>query len=175
MKKFILIILMSLLFISCKIGQTTRHTEKQATEHTKTDTLIISKIEKIKDTLFVQVPVVQTIDKNCDSLCQKELDKILSQLRSQKSSGGNKTGIYYDKLQKQIVLYNELQAQFDTYKSNNQKVIETKEIEINKEIPIPYIPKFIKFLAWCGGFSLLFIIVVIIRFLLGEIIKFNRL
>ncbi|GIZ16628.1 hypothetical protein RCZ15_22430 [Capnocytophaga catalasegens] len=166
---------MSLLFISCKIGQTTRHFEKHATEHTKTDTLIISKTEKIKDTLFIQVPVVQTTNKDCDTLCQKELHKILSQLRSRKNSGANKAGIYYDKLQKQIVLYNELQAQFDTYKSNNHKVIETKEVEINKEIPVPYIPKFIKFLAWCGEFSLLLIVVVIILFVLGKIIKFNRL
>lgn len=171
MKKLILIILLALLFVSCKIGQTTRHTEKHATERTKIDTLIISKTEKIKDTLFIQVPIVQTIDKNCDSLCQKELDKILLQLRSQKSSGGNKAGIYYDKLQKQLVLYNELQEQFDTYKSNNQKVIETKEIEINKEIPVPYVPKLVKILAGIGVFSL----AILFLFLLLKSYKINKL
>lgn len=168
MKKCILLIILSFLFLShvtsCKSAQTkTNHIEKQHLSDQVRDTLVVVKTEKITDTLFVKVPVIQTVKQECDTLCQQELDKLLLQIASKKQSGKNQVGFYYDKYQQQLVLYQNLQEQYDTYKSNNQKVVEIKEVEVIKEIPVRYVPRLVTYLAILGGLSLCYFLFLIIK------------
>lgn len=157
---FLIIFLVSMLFFglfsSCK-SVTTNQLQSQLQEKTitQTDTLFVVKTEKITDTLFVKVPVIQSNKQECDSVCQSELEKALQRISTQKKSNATHYGIYYDQYKKQLVLYNQLQEQYNTYKANNQKVTEIKEKEIIKEIPVKYTPKYISYFAIFGAFSLL--------------------
>ena len=117
----------------------------------KTDTVFIETVKAIKDTFFIAVPQIKTPKKECDTLCQTELQRVLFQLNTHKKSGESQAGIYYDKYKNLLVAYNHL-AQSQSEKKSHQaqtQIIQTQEVI--KEVPVRYVPKFIKFLALSGA------------------------
>lgn len=153
--KQLYILTLCFFLLSCGSRKSVYTTENQSIIVKTSDTIFIEKTQGISDTIFVQIPQIQTLDKQCDSICQSQMEKILSQISLEKTSGQNKAGVYFDKYQKQLVLYNELAEQFNSYKSNIQFI--TKEVELVKieKIPVRYIPRWVSYLAIFGGFSLL--------------------
>ena len=85
---------------------------------------------------------------------------MLSLIKTQKNSEQTQTGVYYDAFQNQIVLYNKLSPQFNSYRSHYEQEKSIKEVVIEKEKP--YIPKYAKVLAIIGAISLLFIVFLLV-------------
>lgn len=133
------------------------HTIERIIEH-KTDSSKITQVNKaIIDSLIIAIAKVKTAKPECDSITQATLDNVLAQLNSRKKSGDNEAGIYYDKLKKQIVLWQKLAETKTettaTNKQNNNSQIEKKVVLV----PVKYIPLWVKILAWIGGLTLVFI------------------
>lgn len=148
MKIFLKIFLIVCLLSSCKAKKIT---QSESIQHVQKDTIFIEKIQAIHDSIFIKIPVIQTLSQECDTLCQKELTRVLSLLNTKKKNGENQAGIYYDKYQHQLVLFNALEAQFNRYKSHYQEQKSSKNVVIEK--PVPYIPKLVKVFAGIGVLS----------------------
>lgn len=159
MKKILLLFCIFMGVFSCRSSKTPQqHVEKAVI--IQKDTLIVEKIRSVHDTIFVQVPVVETPKKECDTLCQKQLQAVLQKMAFHRKSADTKAGFYFDKYKNQLVLYQQLQEQLNTYKSNNQTI--TKEVEVVKSVP--YTPKIILYMALFGGLCLVYFCYKWIRF-----------
>lgn len=153
--RFLIVLLLAVWIIgllSCKsTQQTSQNTEKQIIRIN--DTIYIVKNQKITDTVFVSVPAPKTNDKKCDSLCQREVQRLLKQLNTKKKSGNNEYGFHYDAYKNVLVAYAQLDSTFTEYKSkhtdNQSSKSETKTIYKTEK----YVPFWVKILAWIGGIS----------------------
>ena len=95
MKNFILSFLLVFLVFGCKsVTQTDKNYEK--TQLISTDSVFVDHYYDFHDTIFVQVPSITTMNKECDSLCQKEVSKLLQIIKTHKAQGSQSQGIYYD-------------------------------------------------------------------------------
>lgn len=134
------------------------HTIERIIE-TKTDSSKIIEVNKaIIDSLIIAIAKVKTAKPECDSIAQATLDNVLAQLNSRKKSGDNEAVIYYDKVKKQIVLWQKLgetkTEKTATNKQNTNSQIEKKVVSV----PVKYIPLWVKILAWIGGLTIVFVI-----------------
>ncbi|MFK8294810.1 hypothetical protein ACI760_01290 [Capnocytophaga canimorsus] len=154
--RFLLFLLLAVWIIglsSCKsTQQTTQTTEKQFV--TINDTIYIVKNEKITDTIFVSVPAPKTNDKKCDSLCQREVQRLLKQLNTKKKSGNNEYGFYYDAYKNTLVAYAQLDSTFNEYKSKHTDKQSTKTETKTIYKTEKYVPFWVEILAWIGALSL---------------------
>ncbi len=158
-----LIILVFLLFsitISCgrKPMQST-HTIERIIERQK-DSIVNKEISKaIIDSLFVKIGQVKTAKPDCDSIANAEIQKLLRQIATLKKSGNNELGFYYDERNKMLVAYGKL----DQSIKELRKLTETNNTNTNDkektEIPVQYIPTWVKWLAVFGCISLLVFLV----------------
>lgn len=153
--RFLIVLLLAVWIIglsSCKgTKQTSQKAEKQIV--TINDTIYIVKNQKITDTIFVSVPPPKTNDKKCDSLCQKEVQRLLKQLHTKKKSGSNEYGFYYDAYKNVLVAYTQLDSTFTEYKSKHtdKKSTYTETITVYKTER--YVPFWVEILAWIGALS----------------------
>lgn len=161
--KPIYILCMAFFLLSCGSQKSSFVSENQFVSVKTSDTIFIEKTQGISDTIFIKVPEIQTLKPGCDSICQVQIENILAQISSEKTSGQNRAGFYFDKYKKQLVLYNELKEQFNSYKSNIQFI--TKEVELVKieKIPVRYVPRWVSYLAIFGAFSILVFVGYIIK------------
>jgi len=121
----------------------------------KADSLKVTVVNQaVLDSLFIPVSKVKTLKPECDSITQITLDQLLVQLNSKKKSGDNEMGIYYDTIKKMIVGWQKM-TETQNEKSASNKT--TNAIAIEKEsveVPVKYIPFWVKILAVLGGISL---------------------
>ena len=103
------------------------------------------------------------MNKECDSLCQKEVSKLLQIIKTHKSQGSQSQGIYYDHYKNSLVIYQNVSPLQNIYRNRKQDLSNVKEIERIKIVKETYIPKFVKFLSCIGAFSILLGIVLGIR------------
>jgi hypothetical protein len=133
------------------------HTIERIIEH-KTDSVKTTQVNAaILDSLVIKIAKVKTSKPECDSITQATLDQVLKQLNSYKKSGSNEAKIYYDDLLKQIVV---LLKQAETKTENTATKKTDKDIGKEKEIvkvPVKYIPWWVKWLAYLGAVTLLYI------------------
>lgn len=112
----------------------------------------------ILDSLFITVEKVKTEKPECDSITQANLDQILKQLNSHKKSGDNEAGIYYDQLKKMIVAWQKVgQTQNEQIKINSKAsntILEKGKIEV----PVKYIPTWIRYLSYLGIAFIVFLV-----------------
>ena len=162
MKNFILSLLLAFLVLGCKsVTQTDKNYEK--TQLISTDSIFVEHYYDFHDTIFVQVPSISTMNKECDSLCQKEVSKLLQIIKTHKSQGSQSQGIYYDHYKNSLVIYQNVSPLQNIYRNRKQDLSNVKEIERIKIVKETYIPKFVKFLSCIGAFSILLGIVLGIR------------
>lgn len=162
MKNFILSLLLAFLVLGCKsVTQTDKNYEK--TQLISTDSVFVEHYYDFHDTIFVQVPSISTMNKECDSLCQKEVSKLLQIIRTHKTQGLQSQGIYYDNYKNNLVIYQNVSPLQNIYKNRKQDLSNVKEIERIKIVKETYIPKFVKFLSCIGAFSILLGVVLGIR------------
>ncbi len=155
MKKTISLLFFCLLLtISCKNKQALVQTKVETTVNK--DSVFNSKItiknEAIIDSLKVVIGNIRTSVTACDSVCQIAIDKVLSNLNTQKKSGNNSYGIYYDKADKSL----NLNTKIGETKSDSivvEKYIKIlKTIYSHKDIPVERpIPKWQLFLMIIGA------------------------
>lgn len=138
MKKQIFFILFSLLFLGCKPKQalTEKHIEISK-QHDST--VIASKIkvnQAINDSLKVVIGKISTQKKECDSVCQATVDRLLSQLNSRKQSGNNSAGVFYDTITKTITVYNRVGQTQDSVSSKIRTQYKDKLIYLDRPIEV---------------------------------------
>ncbi|MDL2143577.1 hypothetical protein QQY79_13685 [Flavobacterium tructae] len=112
---------------------------------------------EINDTLKIQVPKVQTVKPECDSVTKAELERILKLLNSSKKSGYNESGIYYDSLKNQILAWQRIAQTKNENTVANKEKIYIKGDKLIKYIPVKYIPFWVKILACLGVLFVLFL------------------
>ena len=162
MKNFILSLLLAFLVLGCKsVTQTDKNYEK--TQLISTDSVFVDHYYDFHDTIFVQVPSITTMNKECDSLCQKEVSKLLQIIKTHKAQGSQSQGIYYDHYKNSLVIYQNVSPLQNIYRIRKQDLSNVKEIERIKIVKETYIPKFVKFLSCIGAFSILLGIVLGLR------------
>ena len=162
MKNFILSLLLAFLVLGCKsVTQTDKNYEK--TQLISTDSVFVEHYYDFHDTIFVQVPSISTMNKECDSLCQKEVSKLLQIIRTHKTQGLQSQGIYYDNYKNSLVIYQNTPPLQNIYRDKKQDLSNKKETEHIKIVKETYIPKFVKFLSCIGAFSILLGVVLGIR------------
>lgn len=142
-----LILLLPLFFVGCKLP-------KQATQeqHTITvvqhDTLVVERTLPLTDTLYINVPQIRTIQPQCDSICNHEIKQLLQRLNTTKKAGNNQYGVYYDAYRNQLVLYQHLAQQLNTYRNRIAQLKEQKSQV--KVIQKPYYPRWLLITAIAG-------------------------
>lgn len=162
MKNFILSLLLAFLVLGCKsVTQTDKNYEK--TRLISTDSVFVEHYYDFHDTIFVQVPSISTMNKECDSLCQKEVSKLLQIIKTHKEQGSQSQGIYYDNYKNSLVIYQNVSPLQNIYRNRKQDLSNVKETVHIKIVKETYIPKFVKFLSCIGAFSILLGVVLGIR------------
>ena len=107
--------------------------------------------QPINDKLFISVPEVRTINKDCDSLAQDAVNKFASSIKSEKTSGSNSVKIGFDKEKNAIGIETNVGETKNTSETNTHTIVE--------KIPVKYIPKYVQVFAWIGLFSVIFVAV----------------
>lgn len=107
--------------------------------------------QRINDKLFISVPEVRTINKDCDSLAQDAVNRFASSIKSEKTSGSNSVKIGFDKEK------NAISIEANVGETKNKS--ETKIQIIKQKIPVKYVPKYVQVFAWIGLFSVIFVAV----------------
>lgn len=114
----------------------------QTSNTTKIDSVVTEKTtvtevnNAITDSIIKKIEQANTNNKNCDSLCNLEIDKILSQLEFYKKSGSSEYQILYDQLKKQLTITGKLQKTINEINTEKQDKLIVREIENRVEIPI---------------------------------------
>ena len=149
MKTLLTTVLFLFLFVSCC-------TRKPITSHEiKTSNKLEVINQPINDKLFISVPEVRTINKDCDSLAQDAVNRFASSIKSEKTSGSNSVKIGFDKEKNAIAI----EANVGETKSTEIVEVEKiKEVVVVKECH-----KIIKIFAWIGLFSVIFVAYKIFR------------
>lgn len=162
MKTFILSLLLVCMAFSCRTVTKTNK-EHDHTQLVRIDSVLIEHYYDLHDTIFVKVPVISTSNKECDSLCQIEVTKLLQTIETHKRQGEQAQGIYYDNDKNKLVIYQDISKQLSVYKNKEQDLFRTQEKEHTKIVKEPYIPKFVIFLSLFGVISILLGLFWIIR------------
>ena len=107
---------------------------------------------------FQKITTGATKVKDCDSLCNERVKEALESINTSKSSGNNSYKLYYDKFNNQLVLTTSLgetvSKQKDSIAFLQKSLLDTKSTI--KEIPVQYIPTWIKYLAAFGALSIVY-------------------
>ena len=161
MKKVILFLISVwiLFFVeSCSVFNTGKKSEKETTvkesfiktSNKQKDSTkeILNKVNKaINDNLKIAIDEVRTTDEEFNKKCSAEIDRILSQINVEKSSGENNYQLYYD-LERQVL---ELKLQI-AETENRKEVINTNNTETksssNESILEKESKKVIKIIPW---------------------------
>ncbi len=166
-----LLLLFSILLISCKAKQNTiENTSELATNriNNTVTTHTITRNPASADSLKRIVDSLRTGNRACDSLCNDRFYRFLQEAEMRRSSGGTATGIYYDKYKKMLVVYSN---QAETISELRDKLSEQRFDSIIKKtvtirIPVPAtFSREQKFSLWTGRiFWVILAIYVIYRF-----------
>lgn len=120
---------------------------------------------------FPTITTGATKVKDCDSLCNQRIKDALANVSTSKSSGNNSYKLYYDKYTNQLVLNAKIgetiNQQLDSITILNKELFVAKSSV--KEIPVKYIPTWIKYLAGFGALSIAFIAIKTVLFIQSKI------
>lgn len=159
----LIIISITLVFLftminGCASKQTqSTHTIERIIEH-RMDSVKTTQINAaIVDSLVIKIAKVKTAKPECDSITQATLDQVLKQLNTSKKSGYNEAKIYYDDILHQIIL---ILKQGETKTEHTHTKIADTDTSRAREIikiPVKYIPWWVKYLAYLGAATLLYL------------------
>lgn len=155
---FFLLIILCLTFGSCKSKPIGSVHNIESSKETTTDSVKTTEVNKaILDSLFIQIAKVKTAKPECDSITQATLDQILRQLNTRKKSGDNEAGIYYDELKKSIVAWQKIAETKNEKTAVNKTTKASITEKENIQVPVKYIPSWVKYLAYLGVAFILFL------------------
>ena len=104
--------------------------------------------QPINDKLFISVPEVRTINKDCDSLAQDAVNRFASSIKSEKKSGSNSVKIGFDKEK------NAISIEANVGETRNSEIVETEKIK--EVVVVKECHKIIKIFAFIGLISVIF-------------------
>jgi hypothetical protein len=111
----------------------------------------------VNDTLKIQVPKIQTIKPECDSITKAEVERVLELLNTSKKSGDNETGIYYDSLKNQIIAWQKIAQTKNETIATQKEYVYLKGDKSIEYVQVKFIPFWVKILAYLGGVFLVFL------------------
>ncbi|MBB1195068.1 hypothetical protein DNC80_15490 [Flavobacterium sp. SOK18b] len=134
----LILLLSSIFLVSCKTKQPL--IEKNETTFVSRDSInnfhIISNNKAIHDSLVVVIGKIKTEKKECDSVCQISVDKLLSQLNSKKTSGDNSSDVFYDPDKNTLNVNTHVGATKNDSVRFTKIIYITKIVYSHKDIPI---------------------------------------
>lgn len=155
--KRILVIIIALMLIGCS-SRKPIESKTIVDKELQIDSSFVSKTsEAINDSLIVSVQSSSTGNKNIDSIVNSEIEKILSKIDTKKVSGQNQLSFSYDKLAKVLIAYGKL-GKTENIEIKKNKFDKNHSTKV-EQIPVKYIPKWVKILAGIGIFYLLKLVV----------------
>ncbi len=140
------IIIITLLLCACRSKNLT--TSISTSIHQQIDTLVVERTLPLTDTLYITVPQIRTIQPQCDSICNHQIKLLLQRLNTTKKAGNNQYGVYYDAYRNQLVLYQHLAQQLNTYRNRIAQLKEQKSQV--KVIQKAYYPRWLLITAIAG-------------------------
>ena len=108
----------------------------------------------ISDRIFISIPEVRTVNKDCDSLAQDAVYRFASGLRGEKQSGANSYKYYWNG--KDLV--------FDFKMGQTETKYHKQDQKERVVVPEKYVPKHIQYLALLGVIFILYICFKIYRY-----------
>jgi hypothetical protein len=162
---FGLLVISSCMLTSCRSKKLITDIEKHDSISNSTSVIrfanTLDRSLAIKDDFRYTFPTIATgatTIKDCDSLCNQRVIEALASVNTFKSSGNNSYKLYYDKFNNQIVLTTSLgetvSKQKDSIAVLQKSLLDTKSTI--KEIPVQFIPTWIKYLAAFGALSIVY-------------------
>lgn len=148
----LLFCLLLLTIFSCTTAKNV--TTKNEVKTTKDSIVYLEKSKAITDSLIIELSEIKTSKNECDSIVNEELKKFLKLLNVQKTSGNNTVGFSYDDVKQLLIAY----AKVGETTNKKEKIKETTTDTTTTEVPVKYTPKWIKTLAYIGGFTLLLVL-----------------
>ena len=142
LKGFVLVFTFAFIFIGCCTRKPIESHEIKTREKLE----VIN--QPINDKLFISVPEVRTINKDCDSLAQDAVNRFASSIKSEKTSGSNSVKIGFDKAKNAVTIETKVG---ETRNSEITEVEKIKEVVVVKECH-----KIIKIFAFIGLLSVIF-------------------
>jgi hypothetical protein len=156
-----LAILLCMCFVSCG-KKPMPGTDKVITDVIKTSrdsSNVIDRNLAVIDSLKAYIGAIRTARPECDSVCQATVDRLLSQLNTQKTSGNNSYGFYYDEYKKVLTAYTKL-GETINQKTNVAKASDRQTtVKITTTIQVAYTPAYMKYSAWFGWAAAAFFII----------------
>ena len=160
-KIFLISLFLMLLLTGCKSVRQS-HKDSEKIEYTRIDSVFIERTVPLHDTIFVNIPLIITEKKECDSLCQKELNRWLHSVEASKKNGSLSQGFYFDKYKNQLVLYQNAEEQLNIYKNQLASLSQVKEKEHIK-VKTPYIPTFFCVMTFLGAIGIIVFLFFIVQ------------
>lgn len=176
MKKYLLIniflIVVLLLMISCKSKQPLQ--EKTATTIINHDSINLVKLtirnQEIVDSLKIIIGSIKTEKKECDSVCQIAIDRLLSQLNTSKKSGANSYNVNYNAKDKSLNFNSKIGATENKIYKVYYRITKTVTLYKTKEIPVDKpLPKWQLALMIIGAATIGYLILKITLFIRTKI------
>lgn len=169
----IMLLFSSVFLISCKSKQPPLQevfSEKTVNHDSISLVKEITKTKEINDSLKMIIGQIKTEKKECDSVCQIAIDRLLSQLNTKKTSGDNVADVWYDPKDKSL----NINTKVGETKSENThfyyKVTNAKTIYSHRDIPVEKpLSKFELFLMISGIVGLLIVALKTILFIRSKV------
>lgn len=154
----ILIVLLfsSLFLVGCKAKQPLQEWKETTTiNHDSINNVrVIIRSIAINDSLKIVIGKIKTERKECDSVCQIAIDRLLSQLNSKKSSGSNSVETKYDPKDNSLNINTKVGETKSDIQKLYYKITITKTVYSHKDIPIDKpLPKWQLFLMITGAIT----------------------
>lgn len=134
----IILLFSSMLLVSCRTTQPLQETKETTIINRDSIALIKNTVrnQAIVDSLKILIGNVKTEKKECDSICQIAIDRLLSQLNTSKKSGANAYGINYDPKDKSININTKIGATETKATKEYYRITKTITITKTKEVPV---------------------------------------
>jgi len=116
---------------------------------------------EVNDKTSIYLPDVNTGNPDCDSICNAKMREMLITVNRQIESGDNKYQLLYNQYTKTLDVLTKMASTQDTQTEKEESKTKIKEVEVVTEIPVPFVPKFIKYSAWFGWFSAIVLVFLI--------------
>lgn len=162
----------SVFLVSCKSKQplTDKIVEKTVNSDSIYQSKVITRNQAINDSLKIIIGQVRTEKKECDSVCQIAIERVLSQLNTKKTSGSNSYGVFYDSKDKSLNLNTAIGATKNDSIYIIKKYNYTKTIYSHRYIPVekPF-NRWHLFLMVTGAGTLGYLLLKIILFIKARI------
>lgn len=162
----------SVFLVSCKSKQplTDKIVEKTVNSDSIYQSKVITRNQAINDSLKIIIGQVRTEKKECDSVCQIAIDRVLSQLNTKKTSGSNSYGVFYDSKDKSLNLNAAIGATKSDSVFYKEIIYRTKTIYSQRDIPVHLpLPKWQLLLMIIGGGTIVFFILKLTLFFRSKI------